>query len=472
MNVFDEANVRRAMEDVTPERIDPNTFHDAGNAERVLRQYGEDLLYCDERNKWLVWDGKRWIADTAKARFLAKQSMLTFLQRGIDVNDQAAQRFARQSLDERRIDGMLGLACIEPWIRVSADKLDARKDLLNVRNGTLDLRTGELRAHDRSDLLTKQVHHDYDPAAECPQWDAFLERIMGAREDEDRATRLIAYLRRALGYSLSGDTSERAVFILYGDGRNGKSTLLNVFKSIVSEYAVTIAAETLMTRQQQDNNTSSDLADLHGARFAQTSETEEGQRFAQGKLKRITQGSGSQIRACRKYENPFSFEESHKLWVDTNHKPVIQNAEDQALFGRLHPIPFTVQIPEAEIDRELAGKLLSEAPGILAWAVRGGVERYRYGLGQPKEVRQANQEWRQESDRLSEFIEECCATDPEIKVQASVLYRAYSEWADANREHPLTSTAFGRKMISRSFERDKTREGWFYRGIGIRSRAF
>jgi len=275
-----------------------------------------------------------------------KQAMLEFLRQTIDNGaGDRAEKFARSCLDARRITALLSMAESEIYVRPV--ELDTQANLLNFLNGTVDLRTGALRPHERQDLITKVIHYEYRPDAPCDLWIAFLNQVMGGRPEaseaeRERAQRFTDYLQRALGYSLTGSTIEKAVFVLFGTGDNGKSTLLSTFRQLVEEYAVLLQADTLMVRQES-NNTQADLADLRGARFVQTSETEEGQRLAQGKLKRITQGMGK-IKAVRKYENPIEFPETYKLWMDTNRKPTIRDADDQATFNRLHPIPFTVKI--------------------------------------------------------------------------------------------------------------------------------
>jgi putative DNA primase/helicase len=446
--------------------------NDHGNAERLIAMYGEDLRYCHAFRKWLVWDGMRWaVDDTDQARRLAKQTMLEFLRLAIERgDDEKAEKFARASLDARRISSMLSMAECEIYVR-PAD-LDTDPFALNFLNGTVDLRTSELREHRRSDFITKLVQYRCTPSAACPRWLAFLVQVMGgspgaSEDDLDRSQRLVAYLRRALGYSLTGTTIEKAVFIPFGTGDNGKSTMLSTFRNLVEEYSHLLQVDTLMVRQES-NNTQADLADLRGARFVQTSETEEGQRLAQGKLKRITQGMGK-IKATRKYENPIEFAETHKLWMDTNRKPTIRDVDDKATFNRLHPIPFTVTIPKEQIDKELPDKLLTEAEGILAWAVEGARLWYAEGLGKPAEVEAAKDKWREDMDQLGRFIDERCVVGDGFRARAAALYADYKQWAtDGGDRSPLTSTAFGTKLTDRGFTKIHSERGAVYVGIGLR----
>jgi putative DNA primase/helicase len=447
-------------------------FNDHGNAQRLIAMHGESMKYCHAMKKWLVWDGRRWaVDDTDQARRLAKEAMLAFFRQAAEARNEAAEKFARGSLDSRRIASMLSMA--EPEIFVRPSELDVDPDLLNFLNGTVDLRTGELRLHQRTDLITKLIHYEYHRGAPCPRWLAFLDQIMGGGPDAsegalERAHRFIGYLQRAFGYSLTGSTTEKAVFVLFGAGDNGKSTMLNAVRQLVEEYSALLQADTLMVRQES-NNTQADLADLRGARFVQTSETEEGQKLAQGKLKRITQGMGK-IKATRKYENPIEFPETHKLWIDTNRKPTIRDADDRATFNRLYPIPFTVSIPKYQIDRGLSAKLLQEAEGILAWLVEGAKLWHESGLEHPPEVEEAKNEWHSEMDQLGRFIRERCVEDASLQVPASTLYAAYTHWGQQSGEREvMTSTAFGRKLTDRSFAKKETNRGVVYLGIAQRA---
>jgi len=445
--------------------------NDTGNADRLILKFGDRLRYCPAFKKWLVWDGRRWaVDDQVAARRLAKKTMLDYLTQAADAGNDDHQRFAYSSLEARRIVNLLAMAECE--LVITPDKLDTHPFLLNFLNGVLDLETGALLPHDPERYITKLVRYHYNPRAACPLFLSFIARIMGNHPDAsepelDRAERMVAYLQRALGYSLTGATVEKAVFVPFGSGNNGKTTLLSTFLHLLEEYAVLLQVDTLMVRQES-NNTQADLADLRGARFVMTSETEEGQRLSQGKLKRITQGMGK-IKAVRKYENPIEFPETHKLWMDTNSKPVIRAADDQATFNRLHPIPFTVTIPAEEIDKSLPRKLLAEAEGILAWAVEGALEWRRNGLGKPPEVTAANDDWKAENDQLGRFIEDCCVVGSSFSSRARPLYLCYRQWAEGAGEPAITETMFGRRLKGRGFTKVERKYGAVYTGIALRA---
>ena len=434
--------------------------NDHGNAERLIALYGSDLRFCHALRKWLVWDGKRWAVDeTEHARHLATKTMLGFLQQAADLavdEDNKRRRFAYGSLNARPITNLLRMAQSEIFVRPT--DLDTDPYLLNFVNGTVDLRTGVMHPHRREDLITRLVRYNYRPGSRCPRFLTFLTDIV-ANDGQ-----MLRYLQRAVGYSLTGCTGEKAVFVLFGEGNNGKTTLLATIRKLIEDYAVLLCVDTLMVRQES-NNTQADLADLRGARFVQTSETESGQRLAQGKLKRITQGMGT-VKAVRKYENPIEFPETHKLWMDTNRKPTITDADDQATFNRLHPIPFSVRIEN--IDRDLPGKLLQEAEGILSWAVAGAKIWHTEGLGKPPAVEAANEAWRAESHSLDRFVRDRCLPDGEISGEK--FYQAYQTWAKNRQEKDvLSAQAFGMKMSDwPGVTKSRTKDGIIYVGLKLR----
>jgi putative DNA primase/helicase len=434
-------------------------FNDYGNGQRIIATQGKRLRYCPAFKTWLVYTGSHWLIDRVDAaRRLAHETMLEFARQAIARGGEAASKFAGSCLNSQRITAAMREA--QPHVVVTIAELDVDPYLLNFQNGTVDLRTGQFRPHRPEDLITKVVPHRYDPDALCRQFQGFLRRVLPGLEE---------YIQTALGYSLTGITSEKAVFVCYGSGNNGKTTLVATVRGAVGEdYGVLLQIDTLMTRVA-DNNGQADLADLRGARFVMTSETEENQRLAEGRLKRITQGLGS-IKAVRKYENPIEFPETHKLWMDCNHKPLV-SGNDPALWNRLHLIPFNVTIPAEEIDRELPTKLMSEVEGILAWTVRGAVGWYAEGLNRPEKVRSAGLEWRKDVDRIGQFISEECVEHSAAEAQARSLYSAYKKWAEDAGEKPVTETSFGNTLKQRGFEKKRTKRGAAYQGIGLRVAA-
>jgi putative DNA primase/helicase len=445
--------------------------NDHGNALRLVTMYGDDLRYCHAMKKWLVWDGMRWaVDDTEQACRLGKHTILEFLHQAIAAGASDHAKFAVKSLDAPRLANMLRLAQCELPVRPA--ELDTHPFALNFLNGTVDLRTGQLRPYDRADLITKLVHFKYSPDAQCPRWNSFITQIMGGGPNAsaaatERARQFSGHLQRALGYSLTGSTKEKKVFVPFGGGDNGKTTMLSTTNIVFEEYSVLLQIETLMTRQE-DNNSQADLADLRGARFVQTSEAEKGQTLSQGKLKRITQGMGK-IKSTRKYENPITFPETHKLWLDTNRKPTIKDTDDKATLNRLHPIPFTVTFSEEQKDKGLPAKLLTEGEGICAWIVEGARLWHTSGLEIPAEVETAKAEWRAEMDHVGHFIEEKCVTGDWCRVRGAALYSAYQKWGnEAGEKRILSNNDFG-GVIAARFQKKHSDHGAVYLGIGLRA---
>jgi putative DNA primase/helicase len=283
-----------------------------------------------------------------------------------------------------------------------------------------------------------------------------------------RAQRLVEFLQKCFGYALTADVSEKVIFCFFGSGNNGKTTLLEIIRFVLREYSAQVLVDSLMAHQSRESNTSlADLADLRGTRFVTTSEAEEGQRLAVGKLKYLTQGMGD-IKACRKYENPIIFAATHKLFLDANHKPVIRSAE-KAIWKRLRAIPFLVTIPPEEIDKSLLEKLKTEAEGILAWMVEGCQLWMRDGLGEPPEVEEASSEWQAESDRFLVFLNDTFVFQQDRWVAVAEAWRAYSVWCEANREETrLNKSDFDRKLTDSGCRRGVRNGGTIRAWIGIR----
>ena len=405
----------------------PDDVHltDLGNAERLTYKHGKDILYCDPWKTWFVWDGKRWREDTSqqikslahdtvKAIYLEAASATSSQRRG-ELAD-----WAMKSEFRARIDGMLSQAM--PYAAVTPDKLDKNKFLMNVSNGTLNLKTGELQKHSREDLITKLSPVDFDVDAHSELWEKCLETWLGGNVD------LIAFLRRAVGSCLTGDTQDEKLFFIHGRSRTGKSTFLEAVKAMMGDYALTADFDTFVKRDRVDGRPRDDIAQLQGRRLVISIEVDEGKRLAEGLVKTLT--GGDTIRARELYKSGFEFKPEFKLWLAANHAPRVRD-DDEAIWERILRIPFDKHFEKAERDPTVKKTLCDTAisgPAILAWAFGGCLEWMVAGLGVPPAVEAATLAYREEQDPLKEFLEDCCNLGPENWVASKLLREAYEAW--------------------------------------------
>ncbi|PYR33175.1 MAG: hypothetical protein DMF90_21760, partial [Acidobacteria bacterium] len=471
---LDEAEIRRiaasvaryeaaeANRDCTPEKArDGEHLTDLGNARRLVKRHGRDLRYVRLWRAWLYWDGRRWVKDTTgEVERRAKETVASIYAEASASADEDLRKklanHAMQSESAHRIEAMIRLAESEPEVVVTPEQLDADPWLLNVQNGTVDLRTGRLRPHQWEDLLTKLDPVDCQAGAACPTFEAFLDRIFAGDRD------LIGFVQRAAGYSLTGDVSERVLFILHGIGANGKTTLQEVLRAACGDYAMRTPTETLLVKRE--GGIPNDVARLVGARFVTASEADDGKRMAEALVKDMTGGDTITARFMR--AEFFEFRPQFKVWLATNHKPVIRGT-DKGIWDRIRLVPFNVRIPDAEQDKQLLAKLRDELPGILRWAIEGCLAWQREGLGAPQAVKAATEDYRQEMDVLGRFIEESCLVDSSATVKSSALYEAYKKWCEANREFAVTQKAFSLRLVERGFTKTHHETGWWWYGIGL-----
>lgn len=454
-------------EEAAPVRHWPTEWplNDRGNAQRLVARHGQDLRYCHQSSSWLIWDGCRWAADTTGELMRRAKDTADTIYAEIPLGSTKEEqetifRHARASGSKNALKNMVELAQSEWPIPIALEQLDQQPWLLNCLNGTVDLRTGRLSPPHREDWLTRRVPITYDPHATTSRWDAFLDQIMG----HDAA--LIAFLQRAMGYSLTGDTTEQVFFVLHGRGANGKSVFLDTLLALLHEYGRRVAFETFIT-QPYGGSTRMNLAAIAGARLVTASESEENQKLAESLLKDITGGEKQEARLL--YHDPFEFRPTAKIWLATNHKPQIRGS-DHAIWRRVRLIPFAVTIPEELQDRNLSQKLREELPGILAWAVRGCLEWQREGLQTPEAVRLATDAYREESDVLGPFLDDCCVLGLNERVFSSDLYKRYTTWAEENHERAASQKIFGGRLRERGLDRkpsSKGRYAWF--GIRLKT---
>lgn len=431
---------------------------DAGNGQRFARDHGHKVRYCQDYGGFLIFDGKRWQRDRKReAEALAKETTRGIYREAEKSEDEGERKklakWAIQSESRTRLEAMLFCARSEPGIPIAPDDLDSDTNLLNVDNGTIMLDVGELKAHDPVDHISKLAPVEYDPDAEAPTWEAFLERVLPSEA-------LRRFVQRAIGYSLLGETTEEVLFFLYGTGANGKSTFINTILEALGDYAKQ-APPDLLTIKGHSHPT--ELANLKGARFVASVEVEEGKRLAESLVKQLTGRDRISARFMR--QDFFDFEPTHTIFLAANHKPVVRGT-DLAIWRRIKMIPFTVTIPEEERDPKLQQKLRDELSGVLAWAVRGCLDYLRHGLGEPDEVRAATEEYRSEMDVLATFIDECCVVHEHAKVKASDLFDVYKAWCEESGERPEPRKQFASRLRERGYEHRKA-SVYYWHGIGL-----
>lgn len=430
---------------------------DMGNAQRFASVYDGRVKHVPERNMWLVWDGTRWKADNLGTIIqLAKHLIRTmYVQAGVATEPSyipSLSEWATKCESRAKLESMLALARPEPEIAISPGKLDTSAWLINCLNGTFNLKTMELQAHSPDDLITKRVNVDYSPDAKAPVWLKFLNRIF----DGDKE--LIAYVQRAVGYTLTGVIAEHALFFLLGGGRNGKSTFIETIVDLLQEYSVRLRTESLITKDGS-GGIPNDIAALAGMRVCVTDETEQDQRMAESLVKKLT--GGDEIRARFLHQEFFTFKPAHKLWMFGNHKLNVRGT-DKGIWERIKLIPFNVTIPESERDPYLKDKLRAELSGILTWAIDGCFNWQFEGLGTCDAVERATSEYRIEMDSIGDWLNTSYALDPNGRVSLADLYSSYKNYMDENGERTISRKRLSVLLKERNFRADRSTGGYTY----------
>jgi putative DNA primase/helicase len=317
------------------------------------------------------------------------------------------------------------------------------------------LRTGRIHEHSRTDYITKITAAG--PGGECPLWLAFLERVTGGDAE------LQSFLRRMIGYSLTGSIREHGLFFLYGTGANGKSVFLSTVSGLLAEYAKTAPASSFTASTNEQHPT--DLAGLRGARFVTAIETEDGARWAESKIKSLTGGDKISARFMRC--DFFEFIPEFKLVIAGNHKPGLRSV-DEAIRRRLNLIPFTVTIPQEERDPSLAEKLRAEFPGILGWAIRGCLEWQEQGLNPPAAVLNATADYMAGEDAIGRWLEDGCISDEGLWTSGASLFLDYRAWCDRGGEKPASPKRLTQALEGRGFVQKRTSSARGFSGIGLR----
>lgn len=433
-----------------------------GYAHRLIHVYGSQLRYVPAWRRWLVWDDTRWIHDkTGQAARWAKVIARRLTTDALAIRNakdrERALGVARRGESSAGISGALTLASTDGRLAVRPEDLDADPFLLNCPTGVLDLRTGELGPHDPALLLTKMTGGGYRRDAHGPAFDKFLERVQPEPE-------MRAFLARLLGHTLEGRQVVHVLPIMFGQGANGKGTLVNAVLTALGDYAAPADPELLTARTFDAHPTG--VADLFGLRLAVLHEGDAGRRLAEGTVKRLT--GGDRIKARRMREDFWWFDPSHTFVMLTNHKPLVAGT-DEGIWRRLRLVPFDVVIPSSERDEDLGDRLALEADAVLAWLVNGYAEWRTHGLDEPDQVLTATNEYRAESDALGRFLADRCLTGPHYTVRSSDLFSAWQRWCAAEGHEPGTNKAMTTALQNRGYDTTKTKVGMVWQGIGLAS---
>jgi putative DNA primase/helicase len=463
----DLRKIARSIAKKAPAGVTEN-LTDLGNARRFVGQHHADVRHVRAwKYGWVVWDGVRWAPDqTGEAERIAKNTVRSIYLQASHVEDpeqrEALLKHANRSESAGKVKAILEMAATEPEVAREQGLFDSNDWLLNVENGTLDLKTGALRAHAKDDHITKLAPVEYDETAACERWDEFLLEIMNGDEE------LVDFLQRAVGYSLTGDIGEHCFFFCYGRGRNGKSTFLEVLRDMLGDYAQQADFATFLARRGEGPR--NDLARMRGARFVSAIEAQSDRSFDETVLKQLT--GGDTITARKLYEEFFEFKPQHKIFLAANHKPAIRE-QTEALWSRIRLVPFTVTIPAERRVKNLRELLNAEHSGILNWALDGCRKWRESGLTNPRAIVKATKSYRDENDLMSEFFDARCMFEAKSWLSTQDLYRAFTEWWVETRGPQVKpwlpgafTRALGERTELRQFKSNNLIRGW--KGITLK----
>ena len=428
---------------------------DIGLARRLMLESRGRLRYCREQKNWLSWSGSHWVTDDGLgAQHIAKVvsdllwSELAELPAA--MRSPAAVSFVKASSSCRGIDAACKLARSEPGVVVSATELDRPMYLLNVANGTLNLETAELLPHNPERLLTHMAGVAFDTQANAPRFKRFIDEVTQGDVE------LGHFLQRSCGLALSADVSEHSLWIHYGAGSNGKSTLLTIISELLGTYAGPAPMDMLLIKSRSKEQ-ECQFASLAGKRLVTSVETDAGVRLSEAVTKLLT--GGDTVLARKLYEQAWPLVPSWKLHLAVNHKPLVRGT-DSGIWRRIKLTPWLAEFKAETASLSLKDELRAELPGILNWCLVGFSEWRRAGLRAPESVSAASAEYRRENDTLGQWIRDSCTASPAgVVTEVGALYQNYRAWTEGRGEHTLTATAFGLSLERLGFKSSRATSG-------------
>lgn len=418
---------------------------DAGNSERFADMLRGQYLYVSEQKNWYHYNGKVWEEDYKNHIVQDIINCLRIAQKeAFSIGDEDKRtktlKWLLASESQAKISAALNLMSSVPFMCARVSQFDNEDMLLSVQNGIVNLKTGELKAHDRSNYITKICNAEYNPDAQSQLFENFLDEITEGNGDKKR------YLQKLCGYCLTGKITEEEFYQAKGSGMNGKTKLFETVKYCLGSYAVTASPDILM--QKDLSGIPNDIARLQSSRLVLMSEPDPGKRFSDNAIKSLT--GGDTIIARYLHKEFFEFKMKAKMVMLTNHE-IKAIGTDHGLWRRMVVIPFTYQVPEEKKDKNLQEKLIADAEAVLAWMVQGCLVWQQEGLQQPQELVQLKDEYRKGQDAVGLFIDECCTENQKTKVKASELYNSYKRWCESSGEYELSHREFSKRLREKGY---------------------
>jgi len=440
--------------------LDNVPLTDTGNAELFAEFFGDRVRYDHRRSRWLIWQQHRWQPDTdGEINRLGIEAIRRRMELATHISDQAkrkeALKWALSSESRYKMDAMTKIASNLRPISDSGDSWDSDPWLLGCSNGVVDLRSGKLRPGYQLDRITMTTGIDYDPSARAPRWERFLDEVFDGDQN------MVQFVQRALGYSLTGDVREQCLFLCWGGGANGKSTMLSTVRKALGDYSRNTSFSTFELNNRNSNT--NDMAGLAGSRLVTASETSDATRLNEARVKAVT--GGDPVTARYLFSEFFTYTPTYKVFLAMNHLPIIYGT-DTGIWRRIRLIPFNVSFLGRE-DKTLDSVLASELPGILVWILEGVKAWQDIGLNPPETVTAATNSYRMDSDMVQQFLDAETVMDAAAKVKAGELFKKYKDWCQANYSDPMTQNAFGRRMREHGIQKERVSGFPYYLGLGL-----
>ena len=436
------------------------SLSDTGNAHRFVEMFKDDMRYNVDNKVWMLWNGNYWQFDYFSSvknyvEIMTEQMRMEAFNL-TDLREQS--RFFRNIEYISSSKGKTNLLKESEHIQgipIMNSDLDSNPYLLCCVNKTLDLENHEIRDNRKRDYISKTTAYPIDFTNQPKKFIKFLKEML---VDEE----VFHYVQKALGYSITANTGEQCMFVLSGNGNNGKSLLLDVLSTILGDYAIACSPE-LITSGDWGNKNPESIARLKGKRFCVIEELNDGDKLNERLVKQLTSGLGKTV-ARYLYSNSFEFTVNCKIWLATNYDPMVRGI-DKGIWRRIVKIPAPSDFTGRE-DKDLRNKLLSEAPQILGWLYEGYMMYQKEGLQQPKAIVSATKDYKKDMDMVQQWVDEYCTIGPELYEKASTLYESFRLFCQ-RRDLKTNQTLFGRNM-GKKFKKINSGHGIVYIGVNLR----